>query len=138
MDQTQTQNMSEIFTTAPELTYSITGDKKNFIVKIKKDKDSDEITYNSADTGNIKGNILNVDSINNAIEKINTQLNNPPTGGPPTGGKRSTSKSRKTQLRDEHGRFLPSNKRKNGRQRRTARRPMSDKTENTMLMASLV
>ena len=36
-----------------------------------------------------------------------------------TGGKRSTSKSRKTQLRDKHGRFLPSNKRK---QRTTARR----------------
>ena len=58
------------------------------------------------------------------------------------GGKRSGGKSKKNypSKRDEHGRFLPSNKRKNGRQRRTARRPMSDKndTENTMLMASLV
>lgn len=130
---TQTQNMSEIFNTAPDLTYSITGDKDKFTVKIKKDKDSNDIEYSSSDSTNAHGNILNVDSINDAIGKINTQLNNI------YGGKRSTSKSRKTQLRDEHGRFLPSKgKRKNGRQRRTARRPMPDKTENTMLMASLV
>lgn len=56
-----------------------------------------------------------------------------------SGGKRSSSKSRKTQLRDEHGRFLPSNKRKMVR-RKTARRTMQKSTNpmNTIMTTTLV
>ena len=107
------------FDTMPNLKYYITGDLTKFTVQIQ--NNDKNIFYDSNDSNNIKGSILDDNARNDAIEKINTKLN---TAMDATGGKRSTSKSRKTQLRDEHGRFLPSNKRKNGRQRRTVKRPI--------------
>ena len=116
--------------------FLIKGNKNSFSVWVNPNGEIDYGQLNTYPNTNLENtSILNLSENDyNAINKAINKAINPNTAG----GKRSTSKSRKTQLRDEHGRFLPSNKRKNGRQRRTARRPMSDKTENTMLMASLV
>jgi hypothetical protein len=119
--------------------FTISGTKNNLDIEIL-GKDNKEIAkFNSNE------NILNDNNISKAIEKINAQLNQNPTASTNTqsnvvtGGKRSSSKSRKTQLRDEHGRFLPSNKRKMVR-RKTARRTMQKSTNpmNTIMTATLV
>ena len=129
-----------LFDELPKLAYSITGDAKKYSVKLG----TTDISGNFIDSEPkiefiTDKNILDANELNVVINKLNTQLNTDENSKIFKGGKRSSSKSRKTQLRDEHGRFLPSNKRKMVR-RKTARRTMQKSTNpmNTIMTTTLV
>ena len=125
----QEQNNKKNILDSPNFeNFIISGNKKTLKVEIQ---NTNGVEIASFETD--RGNILDDETVKDAIRDINNKINTQ------NGGKRSSSKSRKTQLRDEHGRFLPSNKRKMVR-RKTARRTMQKTTNpmNTIMTTTLV